>query len=288
MEQSIRSIRSLNTIFKTMKTTSLRTILGGALVGGTLMVMPLAVSALDATATTSSSVRINRDGVVAIVNAEVTSVTGNIINAITRFKSTVVHWAFATNASTTVNVANTTDITNDVLAGDHINVMGTVTTLGTSLGLNATAIKSFAPSVKPKTATSTKIGQAVSGKVTSVNIANGTFMMKASHDKVVTVQTNASTTWNHHMATGTATLARLAVDARVAVVGTFDASGTTLTATQVIAKPENDKEHKENKGSSHGLKNGFKNQEDRDNRGEHKGFLKAFFSTTLEGRSDSR
>lgn len=275
-----------------MKTTSLKTLLGGAAVAGTLMFMPVAASALDANATTSSSLRINRDGAVKIVNAEVTSVTGNVINAITRFKNTVVNWAFSTNASTTVDVANATTPTNDVLAGDRINVVGTVTTFGSFLGLNATAIKSFMPELKERTATSTKLANGISGKITGVNTANGTFTMKTSKDRLVTVQTNASTTFKLAKATGTVTLASLANGSKVTVVGTANADGTVIVATQVIAKLDDDKnrdkDRKENKGSSHGLKNGWKDKEDRDNRGEHRGFLKTVLDIKAEDASDDR
>lgn len=266
-----------------MKTHSLKSLLGGAAVAGTLMFMPIAASAQTG-ATTTSSVRINRDGIVTIVNAEVTSVTGNIINAITRFKNTVVNWAFSTNASTTVNVANATPATNDILVGDRLNVIGAVTTLGTSLGLNATSIKGSATSTKHnkhKMATSTG---AVAGKIVSVNVANGTFVMRTSNDRNVTVQTNANTTFKLVKGTTTGTLANLAVDTKVAVVGTADASGTLITATQVVAKLD-DKKRTSNKGSFHGLKNGFKDKEDRDNRGEHNGFF-SFFGQSGRGNNN--
>lgn len=258
-----------------MKTHSLKSLLGGAMVAGTLMFMPLLASAQTA-ATTTSSVRINRDGVVNIVNAEVTAVTGNIINAITRFKNTVVNWAFTTNASTTINVANATPATNDILVGDRLNVSGIVTTIGTSLGLDATSLKSFATSTKQKMATSTGT---VSGQITSVNAANGTFVLRISNDRTVTVQTNASTTFRFTKSTTTPIFANLATGAKVAVVGTADASGTVITATQVVTKLDDKADSNKGKGSSHGLKNGQKDKEDRDNRGEHKGFLNLFSSS---------
>lgn len=270
-----------------MKTTSLKTLLGGAALAGTLMFMPFAAFALDATATTSSSLRISRDGVVHIMNAEVTSVTGTLINAITRFKNTVVNWALSTNASTTVDVSNATQAANDVLVGDRINVIGTVTTLGSSLGLNATAIKSFAPSLKGK-ATSTASARGISGTIASVSAGSGTFTMKTSYDTMVTVHTNASTTWKIAKATGTVSLANLKAGMKATVVGTAFADGTAVTATRVIAKLDDDTKRKENKGSSHGLKNGWKEKEDRDNHGEHKGFLKTFLGVRIDDDSDSR
>lgn len=266
-----------------MKTYSLKSLLGGAAIAGTIMFMPLAVSAFD-TATTSSSVRINHDGKVSIVNAEVTSVTGNLITAITRFKNTIVNWAFATNASTTINVVNATPVPNDIVVGDRLNVTGMVTTTGSSLGLDAISIKNFARPLKEKTATST---HAVTGKVVSVNITNGTFVMKTSKDTTVTVQTNASTTFKLAKSTTTSTLASLAQDAKVTVIGTANANGSILVATQIVAKLDDDKDKKDNKGSSHGLKNGWKEKEDRDNHGEHKGFLKLFSSDSKDDNKDN-
>lgn len=266
-----------------MKTKTLKTLLGGAAMAGTIMFMPIAASALDANATTSSSLRIDRNGTVSIMNAEVTSVTGNVISAITRFKNTVVNWAFATNASTTISVSNTTALSNDVLVGDRINVTGAVTTIGSALGLNAASIKSFMPMTKQHS-TSTKATYGVSGKVMSIHTGNGTFVVKTSNGKLVTVQTNASTTWKLAKATGTTSLANLATNAKVMVLGTASADGALLTATHVVAKLDGDSEKKEkksSKGSSHGLKNGWKDKEDRDNRGEHKGFLGVKFNLDL-------
>jgi hypothetical protein len=110
-----------------------------------------------------------------------------------------------------------------------------------------------------------------------VNTANGTFAMKTSKDRLVTVQTNADTSFKLRFIGGVAALANLAADAKVLVVGTLSADGSTIIASQVIAKSGDDKgkgeNEDENNGFSHGLKNGWKDKNERDNRGMHKGFL---------------
>lgn len=168
-----------------MKTTSIKTLLGSIVVAGAIMSVPVSAFAANARASTTASFYVNGDGIVHVINAEVTSISGNIVNAISRFKNNVVTWAFNTNASTTI-FANNSGVasTADIKVGDKLNVVGALNTLGTTISVNATKIKDK---------TSMSLWRTKTGTIQSVNLTNGTFVLKENNGKSVTVQTNANT-----------------------------------------------------------------------------------------------
>ncbi len=221
-----------------MKTSNLKTLFSGIAIAiaGALMAIP--VSTFAANASTTAAVRINGDGMVHVINAEVTSISGNIINAVTRFKNSVVNWAFTTNASTTIAVNNSlTGTTTDISVGDRLKVNGLVSAFGSTISVQANAIKDI---------TSMTSWRVKSGTVESVNTANGTFVLKHD-DKLVTVQTNASTTFtlaNKTASTTPMTLIGLTVNSKVMVSGIMNAEGTSMTATKVAVKATSDNKSK--------------------------------------------
>lgn len=249
-----------------MKINTFKTLLGSLTIAGALVTLPLSAYALDASST--SALQIGQNGNIRVTNAEVTSVSGSIINAITRFKDTLATWAFTTNASTTIKLGNGATTTAQIQAGDKISVLGVLSSLGSTFGINATQIRDL---------TSIDNFRGTTGTVKSINLTNATFVTTVD-GKDITVATNASTTFAMAGTSTASSLATLAVGTKVNVIGTFNADKTVLTASKVTIKNFNKKEdrdedRKENKGSSHGLKNGHKDKEDRDNRGEHKGFF---------------
>lgn len=207
-----------------MKTTTLKTLFGSVAIAGALLAAPVATYAADVQATSDTSVRINRDGIVSVLGAEVTSVSGNIVNAVTRFKNNVVSWAFTTNASTTIaSNGSLSGSIADLKVGDTLHVAGTLTGLGSPMNIAATKIidvTAFAPIT----------WKSKSGTIQSVNTANGTFVLK-HNDKLYTVQTNASTTIQN--GTTATTLGNVAVGTKVAVSGTLNSNGTVITASKV-------------------------------------------------------
>lgn len=239
----------------------------------------------DTTSTSTGSFNVDSNGIVRVKNAEVTSVSGNVVNAITRFTNLITNWTFNTNASTiVVTNGSASTFTANIHVGDRINVAGTLVALGSTISVNASKIIDITSYALFKTKT---------GTVQSVNTTNGTFVLKTD-DKLITVQTNASTTFSV-IPTGTSTattttLAGLTLNSKVQVMGSINADKTVLTATKVVVKPvkvekkdnEDKKDRKENRGESRGLKNGWKEKEDRDNEGEHKGFLK----TNIDAKVD--
>ncbi len=223
-----------------MKKTNLKTLFSGIAIAGALMAIP--VSTFAANASSTATVRINGDGIVHVINAEVTSISGNIINAVTRFKNSVVNWAFTTNTSTTIAANNSlTGTTTDIHVGDRLKVNGLVSAFGSTISVQANAIKDI---------TSMASWRVKSGTIQSITTANGTFVLKQD-DKLVTVQTNASTTFilgnkigSQTASTTPMTFALLAVNSKVMVSGIMSADGTSMTATKVIVKETNDNKSK--------------------------------------------
>ncbi len=208
-----------------MKTYTFKSLLGSAALASALMLTPVAAFATSGTST--PSLRINGDGIVHVMKAEVTSVSGSIINAITRFKDTIVNWSFSTNATTTVAANNSlTASTTDIRVGDKINVSGALVSLGSTISVNATKIKDT---------TSMNAWKSESGTVQSVNTGNGTFVLLTRDNKQVTVQTNASTTFSLGKNVA-GTLGSLTIASKVAVTGSANADGTLITASKVVTK----------------------------------------------------
>ena len=203
--------------------------LGSVALLSALLVAPSAFA--DTTATTTGQAMIGHNGNVVVRNAEVTSVSGNVVNAIARFANIVTSWVFTTNASTTIGANNTTSATiADIHVGDHINVAGTLSALGAVVSVNASKImdKTSMANFKSKV-----------GTIQSVNTGNGTFILKTG-DKTLTVQTNAATAFTvktSATSTVTTTLAALPINGKVEVQGTVNTDGTILTATKVLVKP---------------------------------------------------
>lgn len=213
-----------------MKIHTLKKTLGSVALLSALMVAPSAFA--GTMATTTGQAMIGHNGNVVVRNAEVTSVSGNVVNAIARFANIVTSWVFTTNASTTIGANNTTSAsTTDIHVGDRINVAGTLSALGSVVSVNASKImdKTSMTSFKSKV-----------GTIQSVNTGNGTFVLKTGA-KTLTVQTNATTAFTvKTTATSTATattLSALPINGTVEVQGTVNGDGTVLTATKVLVKP---------------------------------------------------
>lgn len=249
-----------------------------------LSALALSPMVFAADTNTAPTVRINGDGIVQVTNAEVTSISGNIINAITRFKNSVTAWTFTTNASTTIIANPKASSTATFAIGDRLKVTGALSAIGSTISVNATKIKEMA---------SFTVARGTSGTVQSINVTAGTFVIK-SDNKLVTVLTNASTTFTVVGTTTPLTLASLTQNSKVKVMGTMNGTRTIIIATSVVVKTENqDRDHddekdddnrknKRNKGEDRGLKNGWKDKEDRDNSGEHRGFLKTNINVGLK------
>lgn len=246
-----------------MKKNTFKTLFGSLVVGSALMAVPL--STFAATDASTASVTINGDGIAHIINAEVTSISGNIINAVARFRNTLINLSLTTTASTTVNTRGTTSTTTSAIqAGDRLNVTGALTTIGSTLGINVTNLKDLT-----STSTSHKedANKETAGAVTSIAIASGTFVLTTNNGKILTVQTNSSTSFALGN-TASTTLASMMLGEKVTVTGTMNATGTILTATKVTAHiGELKKEIKEDWLTQ--FKNMWKNNFTKNNEGDN-------------------
>jgi hypothetical protein len=237
-----------------MKTTTFKTLLGTLTLAGVLVALP--TGAFAAEASTTSALQINKNGIARVVNAEVTSVSGNLISAVTHFKDTLASWVFTTNASTTIRTgAGATSTTSGIAVGDKISVAGALTSFGSTLGVTATRILDV-----------TKLAswKGTSGTIQSINTTNGTFVVKLEN-RTVSVQTNATTTWATG-ATSTAAFANLTVGAKVKVTGMLNADKTILTASKVVVSPAKTDSKKESGDND--------KKENKSNNGKHNGLLK--------------
>lgn len=185
-------------------------------------------------ATTNSSLSIHNNNV-NIVNAEVTAISGNIVNVVTRFKDIASTWSLTTNASTSIStIGKANGNLSDIQIGDKLNVTGSLTSLGSTFGLTATKILD----VTQLQSTSTR---AISGTIQTINTVNGTFTLLRDN-KTVTVVTNGNTSFKlvpKGSATTTTSLTNLSTTTKVIVTGTLSSDGNTLTATSVIATNAN-------------------------------------------------
>lgn len=208
-----------------MKTTTIKSLFGGIALASAIMAMPVAAFATNSEIT--SSVKINGDGIVHVLRAEVTSVSGSVINAVTRFRDNIMNWSFTTSAATKIVANNSSPASSsDIQAGDTISVTGMLASLGSTVQVNATKIKDV---------TSMPARTSLMGTVQSVNIANGTFVITTHNKKQTTVQTNTATVFSFGNSDDTS-LESLALNSKVAVQGTVNSEGTFITATKVANK----------------------------------------------------
>lgn len=185
---------------------------------------PIATFAAEDSVSNQTKVKINSDGIVTIVNAEVTSISGNIIGAVSRFKNTVMNWSFLTSATTTFTGTHGAATTSgNVALGDRINVTGALSSIGSTLGLTVFKIHDV---------TAQSEWKVKNGRVQSINTTNGTFVLK-SDEKLITVKTNASTSFLLGNVAST-TLSSMMLNSKVKVYGSFSADGSTFTATKIV------------------------------------------------------
>lgn len=231
-----------------MKTTTTRNVIAGVMIASCFAITPL----FAANASSTASVHINGNGVVQVINAEVTGISGNLISAITRFKNSVMNWTFTTNASTTIKANNSLSGTlSDIRVGDKLHVKASTGTLASSTSLVATKIQDVSSMQSWKTK---------EGTVQSVNASSGSFVLK-TREKTLTVAGTASTTIKQSFSTSTLTLATIPLNSRVVVTGRLSADGTSLLASRVlvITTPSTATSSKKllGRGSLHGLKLGW-------------------------------
>ncbi len=200
---------------------------GSLLFALSIAALPIAASAQGIATDTHAQahVGISSNGVVHVIGADVTSVSGAVINAVTTLGTTVIDWVVNTSAATKVNVGgHTTATTTAIAAGDTISFTGALTSIGSTMTVVATNVRDLAGML---------IMRFMPVTVDSVNAANDSFTANAGRH-AVTVEGTASTTVTLNGAAST--IAALQSGDRARVMGTTSADGSIITASTVTAK----------------------------------------------------
>jgi len=211
-------------------------ILGTLGIASALMIaVPTTTLALDVASNTK--LYIEDTGTLHVSGAEVTSVSGNIINAVTRFKDSVVNMVITTNASTTIAANNSkTATTADIKTGDRLSISGMLTGFGTTMSLTATKIRDI---------TSMQYWRVKSGNITSVSPTTNSFTITHGKTNLV-VQLTASTTVTLANDT-TGSISGLKVGNRIKASGLIRNDGSVLVASTVQVKDDGEAKRKEDK-----------------------------------------
>jgi len=179
---------------------------------------------------------LSADGMVRVMGATVTAVSGNVINATASFGGSVLNWIINVSADTKIfadgsRSASTTALT----VGEKIAFSGSAT---------ATSGPAIIVSAKKVVDSSWKDFRKIAGIVAAVNSANGTYIVETKKDTNVTVQTNANTEWKVGPSTSlgasttTGAFNSVAVGSWISALGTLSADGSVLTASSIAVRLE--------------------------------------------------
>jgi hypothetical protein len=167
-------------------------------------------------------VTIGANGATLVRGAKVTSVSGSQVNANTNYGSSILNWIVKTDGNTNFTANKGTSGLAEIAVGDIISFSGSLDQAASGLAVNAKVVKDW-------TQVTTK--KSYSGIVTSINATLNSFTL--SHDKATTtVQTNSATTFK--LSNGnTGSFVDLFLNAKVKVMGMFNASSSVFTATSI-------------------------------------------------------
>jgi len=172
---------------------------------------------------TGVEVSIGANGSALVRGAKVTSVSGPTIGANTNYGSSLLGWTVKTDSNTefSANKGSATGLA-QIAVGDIISFRGSLDQAVSGLTVNAKVVKDWTHVESKKT---------FSGIVTTINATLGSFTV--SHDSATTsVQTNSGTTFK--LTNGNnASFADIFLNAKVKVMGMFNASSSVLTATSI-------------------------------------------------------
>lgn len=215
--------------------------IGSAALTAAFVLMPFAASAATLNASSTTGVIISPNGIVRVIGADVTAVSNGVVNAVTTLGNTILSWIVNISATTKVSGNGTANAsTTGITIGDKVSFKGALTGTTSPFTVAASKIRDLTPLFPFR--------HVIGGKVSSVNSAGGSFVIKKG-DRSITVQTNASTTI---MVNGTATTTLASVQAgdEVKVSGTPNADGSVITATKVVVRTDRDEDNNRGKGKS--------------------------------------
>lgn len=170
---------------------------------------------------TGVEVNIGANGSALVRGAKVTGVSGSQINANTNYGSSVLSWIVKTDGNTNFTSNKGSSGLANVAVGDTISFNGALDQAASGLTVSAKVVKDWTQVVSKKN---------LSGIVTSINATLGSFTV-AEGTATTTVQTSSSTTFKKNG--GSATFADIFLNAKVKVLGMFNASSSVVTAQSV-------------------------------------------------------
>jgi len=174
------------------------------------------------------SIDVGANGNALVRGAEVTAVTDSEVKAETSWGSTVLNWVVKTDAETEYAGKDGKEMARgDIAVGDTISFRGTLDQTVSSLVVKAKVVKDWTKSVAA--------GVKLHGNVGSINSTLKSFVI-TDGSATTTIATNSSTRFEKNG--DDASFADITLDAKVKVKGTWNASSTVLTATEVDIKPE--------------------------------------------------
>ncbi len=253
--------------------------IGSAALTAAFVLMPFAASAATLNASSTTGVIINPNGIVRVIGADVTAVSNGVVNAVTTLGNTILSWIVNISATTKVSGNGTANAsTTGIAVGDKVSFRGTLTGTSSPFTVAASKVRDITKSLFP-------FKHVIGGKVSSVNSAGGSFVIKKG-DRSITVLTNASTTITFN-GSATTTLASVQAGDEVKVSGTPNADGSVVTATNVVVREHDVKkpEAKDDKDNNRGDNNRGKDKDHEVNaRAELRANANASFKDGHEGK----
>lgn len=200
-----------------------------------LMCMPLAASADSIGLRSGTGVFVGENGVVHVMGAQISAISGNIISAFTSIGNIVMNWTVNASSDTKIFAGGSKTATvADFKIGDTIAFSGTTST-SSPLSVSAKKIVDI---------TAAPFRGKVVGTVSNVNTAAQTFTLTMGN-RTVTVQANSATTIQ--IDGDASTFASIQNGDRVKIGGTLNAANTILTATSISVKEKREHDDKDEK-----------------------------------------
>ena len=166
-------------------------------------------------------IHIGAGGNAQVDGAKVTAVSGSDVSANTSFGSSVMNWLVKTDGNTEFSAKGGASGLANIAVGDVISFRGAVDQTVTGLTVKAKALKDWS-----KTVAKTRID----GTVNSINTSLNSFVV-TNGTATTSVQTDSSTKFSVNGKSGA--FADLFLNAKVRLMGMFNASSTIFNATSV-------------------------------------------------------
>lgn len=187
------------------------------------------------------SIDVGAKGDALVRGAEVTAVSDSEVKAETAWGDAVLNWVVTTDSDTEYLGSNGNEVTrSEIAVGDTISFRGTIDQALSALTVKAKIVKDWSKA---------KVDEKFSGTVASINASLNSFVVTRGN-ATTTVETNSSTTFT---AKGDdAAFADIALNSKVKLEGSWNASSTVFTATAVEIDKQDKHDNKKWRSWIHG------------------------------------